>query len=138
VGDDIQSILERLERLEKKVFRGEGQKTEGSEVWTSYSYAYLHRYGVEPVRNAKMSSLCKTLVQRVGKDDAVELVRFYLDQRDAFFVMNCHPLGTLIAQAEGLVTRMRTGLRVTRKQAEVIDEGDSNAQASLAYLRKTT
>lgn len=136
--DEIKRILERLELLEARVFKKKSkEKTDGSYIWESYAAAYLHRWGVLPVRNAKMNKLCSLLSERVGKDVAVKLVQFYLDQRDAFFVGRSHPLDVLLSQCEGLVTRMKTGLRITPKQAQTIDDGDSNAQAALSYLRKT-
>ncbi len=42
-------------------------------VWNAYVSAYLGRYGVEPIRAAKVNSQLSTLIKTVGQDKAISL-----------------------------------------------------------------
>lgn len=80
------------------------------DTWLSYAQAYEQRTTRPPLRNQKVNSQIKQLVQRVGFDIAPQLVRFYvLRVTDAYYVKNFWPLGPLLAQAEGFVTQFELG-----------------------------
>src|SRR3954466_11321287 len=93
----LESLIQRVEKLEAKVFAAEKKKakgvTDGSLVWDAYSKAYTFRHGHAPIRNAKMSMICKSIAERVGVDDAVEMVDFYVRINDQFIAKKMHPLG---------------------------------------------
>jgi len=81
-------------------------------VWQAYVKAYTLRWGHEPARNAKNYTHVRSLVERVGKE-ALELVGFYLQHNDSFFVKECHPIGILVSKCEGLLTQMRREQPIT-------------------------
>lgn len=100
----------------------------GSDVWSAYRAAYFAAYGVEPVRNAKANTLCKQLVQRLGGDGAVSVVKFFLTHRQAYYVTRLHPLSACVADAEALHTQMLANHRVSSSDAREADKNQANAQ----------
>lgn len=100
----------------------------GSDVWSAYRAAYFAAYGVEPVRNAKANTLCKQLVQRLGGDGAVSVVKFFLTHRQAYYVTRLHPLSACVADAEALHTQMLANHRVSSSDAREADKSQANAQ----------
>lgn len=108
----------------------------GPEVWAAYRAAYFARYKVEPVRNAKMNSLCAQLVKRLGGDAAIGVVRFFLTHQKAYYVQNAHDLSACVKDAEALHTQMLAGYRVTQTTAQQADKHDANRQAFLNVARK--
>ena len=80
-------------------------------AWEAYRAAYLDRYGVDPIRNAKVNTNLKQLVERVGKEEAPELIRFFLSCSDDFLVKKLHPIGILLQDCETYHTRWRTGIQ---------------------------
>ncbi|MFV3014647.1 hypothetical protein ACM9HO_02815, partial [Pseudomonas sp. KHB2.9] len=66
------------------------QKTEAqianTNTWDAYTIAYLERYGVEPVRNAKVNAQVAQLVQRLGAEEAPQVAMFYVTINDSFFI----------------------------------------------------
>lgn len=81
------------------------------ESWEAYQAAYLDRYGVDPIRNAKVNTNLKQLVERVGKEEAPEVIRFFLSCSDDFLVKKLHPIGILLQDCETYHTRWRTGIQ---------------------------
>ena len=100
----------------------------GSDVWSAYRASYFAAYGVEPVRNAKANTLCKQLVQRLGGDGAVSVVKFFLTHRQAYYVTRLHPLSACVADAEALHTQMLATHRVSSSDAREQDKSQANAQ----------
>ena len=101
--------------------------TGGSEVWSAYSTAYQERYKVEPVRNAKTNKNCSDLVNRLGKDVAVKVVRFYLTHGHSYYLQKTHAIGLCLQDAESLHTQMLRDSRVTSSQAQQSDKGSEQA-----------
>jgi len=90
-------------------------KSGGSKVWDSYKSEFLKRYGVEPVRNAKVNAQCSQLFSRLG-EDAFEVIVFYLKHNDSWFLKNQHDFGSLLAKAESIYTQWLRGQAVTSAQ----------------------
>lgn len=138
----IARIHERLERLEanqpKKRTRSTAlEKLPGSEVWDAYTNAYKLRYeGHEPHRNQATATMCKKLVEMIGKDDAIALVQFYVQQNDGFYGVANHELKFCYRDYQRLVTRMNVGKRVTLQEARNIDNSDTNAEAIKRHLER--
>jgi hypothetical protein len=90
-------------------------------AWNSYSTAYRERYGVDPVRNARVNGQVAQFVARVGAEDAPAVAAFYVAHPDAFYVRRGHPVGSLLADAEKLRTEWATGRTVTATRARQVD-----------------
>lgn len=103
-----------------RVFEKKKKKKPTSEanlkVWEAYDQAYLKRYNAHPVRNATVNTHIKSLVARLG-EEAVDVIRFYVEHNDQFYVKIFHPVSVCVQNAESLRTQWKTGLRVTVRDA---------------------
>jgi len=61
---------------------------------------------VEPIRSAKTNSVGCKIVDAVGQDLAVEVVRHYLKSEDPFYTRAKHPIGTCLSNIETLATEV--------------------------------
>jgi hypothetical protein len=104
------------------------EEPRGADVWRAYRAAYMARYGVEPVRDAKVNANCKQLVKILGGDGAVGVVRFYLTHDKSYYVGRTHDLGACVADARGLHTQMLAGHRVSSTEAQQADKRSEQAQ----------
>jgi hypothetical protein len=93
-----------------------------SSTWEAYKNAYLERYKTEPVRNATVNGMLARFVNRIGKDDAPQVIEFYVWHPKAFYVQNGHQIRFALADAEKLVTEWKTKKFVTTKQAHREEE----------------
>ncbi len=99
-------------------------------TWVAYCDAYLQRYRIAPVRNAKMSTQVKQLVIRIGQEDAPAVARFYVERvNERFVVQGFHPLGLLLKNAEGYYTQWATNRTITSTQAQQADKTAANYNA---------
>ena len=104
-------------------------------TWKSYAAAYTIRYGVNPVRNAKVNTQVKQLVQRLGEEAAPVAEFFVRSVNDAFVVRKYHDLGALVASAETYRTAWATGHAITSGQARQIDNTATNANVADEAIR---
>jgi len=133
----IKHLEERIQRLESQAFKKKKPaKTEGSEVWEAYSSVYKVRYGITPPRSAKTNSICKQLVDRLGKSEAIEIVKFFVYQNDAFYVKKMHPIQLCLNDAESLYTRRQTGKKISEKEARQLENTSDSVNSSQQYLRR--
>lgn len=96
-------------------------------TWAAYSGAYAIRYGVAPLRNAKVNAAIKGFVQRIGHDESPAVAAYYVSNvNDAFVVRNMHDTGLLLKQAEGYRTQWATGRSVTATAARQADQTAAN------------
>ncbi len=99
-------------------------------TWAAYTEAYEQRYGVKPVRNATVNANVKTLVKRLGHDEAPLVAAWYVASvNEAFVVKNSHSVGVLVNQAEGYRTQWARGQAVTGTAAQATDRTSANAEA---------
>jgi hypothetical protein len=92
-----------------------------AETWRAYSEAYADRYGVDPVRNAKVNSQMAQVLQRLGADEAPGVARFYLSHRNSLYVNAKHCTDLLLRDAEKLRTEWATGEVTYRRDAHESD-----------------
>lgn len=104
-------------------------------TWKAYAAAYSIRYGVNPVRNAKVNTQVKQLVQRLGEEAAPVAEFFVTNVNEAFIVRKYHDLGALVAGAETYRTQWATGRTMTSGQARQIDSTQTNANAAEEAIR---
>lgn len=99
-------------------------------TWDAYTIAYLERYGVEPVRNAKVNAQIAQLVQRLGAEEAPQVAMFYVTINDSFFIRSSHELGLLVSRAEGIRTQWLTGRQVNAVTARQMENTQANISAA--------
>lgn len=99
-------------------------------TWKAYGEAYCQRYGTPPIRNAKVNSQVKQLVQRLGAEAAEVAAWFVMNVNDSFIVRKVHDLGLLVSSAEGYRTQCMTGRAMTNTRASQIDQTAANFSAA--------
>lgn len=107
------------------------------EVWNSYAGAYHNRYGVEPVRNAKVNSMIKQVVDRIGKD-AVHVAEFYVQHNEFQYIRSTHSVNLLLRDCESLRTQWATNTQVTASKARSLDRmGDTGSRVGQVVFDNT-
>lgn len=86
---------------------GEALQEACRSVWAAYRAAYEERWGVQPVRNAKVNSQVKQLVAALGAE-APAVAAFFVGLDDKFLVDSCHEFGLLLAKAGAYRTKWAT------------------------------
>lgn len=107
--------------------------TATGETWTAYCGAYQTRYGVEPVRNAKVNGQLAQLVGRLG-DEAPAVAAAFVAHNNGLYVSAMHPTDLLLRDAEKLRTEWATRKTVTRTQANMTDRTQTNLNAFAPLL----
>ena len=98
-----------------------------TETWDAYASAYAQRYGISPVRNAKINGMLARFLQRVPLDEAPQIAAFYLRSNRQLYVAAKHCVDLLLRDAEGLRTEWATGKIGTETQARQADKTQANA-----------
>lgn len=119
------------------VRKGPRQETASGRAWRSYQKAYEHRWGVEPLPNAKSFTLLGMLVGRIGKDNAPDVAAFYLTHNDRLYINAKHPITLLLRDAEKLYAEWKTGHRSSATEANRTDRQSSNLNAMQDFLKET-
>lgn len=83
------------------------EPTATAKVWKAYEESISLRYGSGPPCNAVVLGQAKQLVARVGAEDAVNLVKFFVGLDDAWLKENCHPLGFCLKGCESYLLKFR-------------------------------
>lgn len=131
-------IVEQEKRIEsiekKKTKKAPGAK--GKKVWEAYTSVYTALYKSAPVRNAMTNRICCQLVDRLGEEDAIGVVIFYLECRDAFLVRNTHHIKFCLSQAETFHTKWKSGIKITHQSAKRAETSSHNIDQTREYLRR--
>lgn len=112
----------------------EGKKVR-VQVWKAYSEAYSKRYGISPISNAMVFGQIANLVKRIG-EDAIDVAAFYVNHNTNFYVLKCHPVGLLLADAEALRTQWATNKRVTAQTAQGVERTSTNLDLIKAAMER--
>lgn len=96
-------------------------------IWDAYREEYLTRYHVEPVRNASVNSKISQLAKRLG-DDAPDIVRFFVNHPDSFYVKSMHAIGLCLRDAEALATQWAKGRAITQTDIRNYEKNQSYQQ----------
>lgn len=102
-------------------------------AWEAYSAAYSGRYGVEPVRNAKVNAQMKQFCTRIANGEAAQVAAFYLSHSKGIYVSARHCVDLLLRDAEGLRMEWATGRRGSQSEAKLADatQGRGNVWGKL-------
>lgn len=97
------------------------------ETWSAYRQAYFDRYGVEPVRNARVNGQMASVVRCVGVTEAPHIAAFYVRHNRQQYVAAKHASSLLARDAEGLRTEWATNRTVTETEARQSDRTQATA-----------
>lgn len=98
-------------------------------IWVSYSTAYLNRYGVDPVRNAKVNGQLSQVVDRIGAEEAPHVASFFVSHQNAYYVKQMHSADLLLKDCEKLRTEWATRTQMTQTRALQVDRTQTNFDA---------
>lgn len=112
----------------KKKSLSSEQSEQNKKIWLSYAYAYRLRYGVEPVRNAKVNSNISKLRELLGAEQAFNLVKFYLTHNKTRYVENTHSIGLCLLDYETLRTQMIKEKPITTNMVRTFEKNQKNQE----------
>lgn len=93
------------------------------EAWESFRDAYAKRYGIEPLRNAKVNSCIARFVERIGADSPAVL-NFFVQHNDGLYLKTSHSIDLALRDAESLHTQWRRGRPVTMSDVRNFEKED--------------
>lgn len=106
-------------------------KTEKQQVsadtWLAYANAYFNRYGVEPIRNAKVNGQISKFVDLVGLSMAPVLARYYVNLNTPYYLQKSHDFGLALADAQAINTQYLSGRQITRKDIQRVEASQTAA-----------
>jgi hypothetical protein len=103
--------------------------------WEAYEAAYTARWGAKPLRNAKVNSCIAQFVLRIGRDEAPDVIRFFVQHPDQGYVRGMHQVNLALRDAEALYTQWMTGNTVTAQQAAETQK-NATVDSQLARIRR--
>ena len=106
-----------------------GPPSAASLAWEAYSSAYMARYTVQPVRNAKVNGQLAQFVGRVGAQEAPLIAAWFVGHQNGYYVRSMHSVDALLRDAEKLRTEWATNRRVTNTEAAMADRTETNRGA---------
>ena len=114
--------------------KSENQTAANRAVWEAYRDAYRSRYGVEPLRNAKVNGQIAQFVRTVGAQDAPKLAAFYPWHNGGFFVQRRHDFGLLLQSAQQIRTDWLRGEQMTATAARQAEKTQANLESHKGAL----
>lgn len=100
-------------------------------TWANYAIAYRNRHKTWPLWNESVAGKLSKFIARVGQVDAPKVAAFFvLRVNDAAVTKACHPIGMLLANAEGYHTQWQTDRPTTSTQARQQEHTAANLSAA--------
>lgn len=109
--------------------RSPAAQVDSAETWAAYAHAYRNRYGIDPVRNAKVNAHISRFIKRVGSTEAPAIAAFYVQHSKSSYVASNHDAKFMELDAEGLRTEWATGSRTTMTKAHQADRTQATGDA---------
>lgn len=106
----------------------------GTLVFDAYRQAYERRYGVGPIRNGKVNSICSTIVQQVGIDEGKALMHFYLQQNVSWYLQKSHAIEYALKDLQALRTNMLNNKAMSSREAQQADKQQAQQNVLDDYL----
>lgn len=113
----------------QKVKNGSASAAPTAATWGAYAGAYKARYGVEPVRNAKVNGQLAKFVSRISHSEAPHVAAFFVHSNRSLYVSARHCVDLLLRDAEGLRTEWATGRAGTETEARQADRTQATGNA---------
>lgn len=110
------------------------KKPDGSFVFEAYREAYERRYRVQPIRNAKVNSICSQIVKQVGVDEGKAVMHFYLQQNVAWYIQKGHAIEYALKDLQALRTNMLNNKSMSSREAQQADKQQAQKNVLDDYL----
>lgn len=108
------------------------ERENNKKIKEAYFNAYRSRYGIEPVSNATFNTQVSNLRKKLGLDDSIMVVQFYLKHQDGFYIKNTHSFGLCLRDAETLRTQALKGKSITQNDVRNFQKIQNVATVSKA------
>lgn len=105
-------------------------------TWNAYNQAYVDRYGVEPIRNAKTNGQIASLVKSVGGDIAPILASYYLKHNGTWFTQRRHDLGLLLQNYQQVYTDMQRNEQMTLTKSRQQEKTQNMGQVANSLIAR--
>lgn len=112
----------------------EKQKSAGSLIFEAYQDAYIQRYKIEPLRNAKTNSICSQIAKQLPLDEAIALMHFFVQQNVAFYLQRSHAIQLALGDLQALRTNMLQNKAMSSRQAFLADKQQAQKNIVDSYL----
>lgn len=109
--------------------KAENKPSDGSLIFEAYSEAYQQRYKLEPLRNAKVNSICAQIAKQVPLDEAKAIMHFYLRQNVSWYVQKGHAIEYAQKDLQALRTNMMKNQTMSTHAANNADKIAAQKQA---------
>jgi hypothetical protein len=93
------------------------QPSKSAATWNAYRLAYVARYRVEPLRNAKVNAQLSGFVDRVGADLAPHAAEFYFEM-GGFHADRQHPIDLMVRDAETIGAKCKVWIATGKKRGQ--------------------
>jgi hypothetical protein len=114
-----------------------GSTPVGAATWNAYFLAYENRYGVGPIRNAKVNGQIAQFVKRVGAEEAPHIASYYLTNKNSYYLGRGHSVDCLLSDAEKLRMEWATDRQVTATQARQEDKTSTTGDQIKRLIEKS-
>lgn len=105
-------------------------------TWEAYCSAHEQRYGIAPVRNARVNGQLASLIRCIGAIEAPAVAAFYVGHNRAAYVQAKHATNLLARDAEGLRTEWATNRTVTDTEARQADRTQAIGNAFMPLIQQ--
>jgi phage replication O-like protein O len=116
IPKEIKEIPKEIKNLTQQAAASEQVQDACRNTWNAYKTAYEKRYGIGPIRNARVSSQIKQFVGRIGYEESPHVAAFFVSHNDSFYARKAHSVGVMLADAEKLRTEWATGKQFTQPE----------------------
>ncbi len=99
------------------------------QIKNAYIEAYRVRYGLDPAtQNATFNSQVSALRKKLGVDESISVVKFYLTHNNSFYLKNTHTFGYCLKDAETLRTQMLKGKAITNTMVRSFEKSQETQE----------
>ena len=100
IPKEIKEIPKEIKNLTQQAAASDQVQEACRHTWNAYKTAYEKRYGIDPIRNAKVSSQIKQFVGRIGYEESPHVAAFFVSHNDSFYARKAHWVGFMRAFAD--------------------------------------
>lgn len=97
-------------------------------IWKAYSNAYRLRYGIDALKNATVNSQVSNLRKKLGVEESIRVVEFFISHNDAKYLKNTHSFGFCLMDAETLRTQMLRGKAITNTMVRSFEKANQTQE----------
>lgn len=105
---NLDPVVDPLERTCRESRSARRRAAVSSATWDGYRRGYHKRYGVDPVRDARVNVDLYKLVDRLGSDEAPSVAEFYVSLDRPLYVQAGHPTSLLLRDYQALRMQWKT------------------------------